>query len=77
MLNSLPLLAGAKASQGRPRALTTCVAPLVMGLSLINSYRRAYELTFLIQGWSQSDRRRLGSAVSRFQAVQQASTMAR
>ena len=41
------------------------------------SYRRAYELTFLIQGWSQSERRRPGSATSRFQASQQASTMAR
>jgi sarcosine oxidase len=40
-------------------------------------YRRAYELTFLIQGWSQRERRRPGSATSRFQAVQQASTTAR
>jgi NitT/TauT family transport system substrate-binding protein len=39
-------------------------------------YRRSYELTFLIQGWSQSERSRPDSATSRFQAVQQASTMA-
>ena len=43
----------------------------------IPSYQRAYELTFLIHGWSQRERRRPGSATSRFQAVQQASTMAR
>ena len=41
------------------------------------SYRRAYEVTFLIQGWSHSERRRSGSATSRFQAAQQASTRAR
>jgi putative transposase len=41
------------------------------------SYRRAYELTFVIQGWLQSERIRPGSATRRLQAVQQASTMAR
>jgi hypothetical protein len=40
-------------------------------------YHRVYELTFLIQGWLHSERRRPGSATSRFQASQQASTMAR
>jgi parallel beta-helix repeat protein len=40
-------------------------------------YRRSYELTFRIQGWSQSERSRPGSATSRFHAAQQASTMAR
>jgi len=40
------------------------------------SYHRAYELTFLIQGWLHNERRRSGAATSRFQASQQASTMA-
>ena len=41
------------------------------------SYRRAHELTFWSQGWSHRERRRPGSATRRFQAAQQASTMAR
>ena len=40
-------------------------------------YRRAYEVTLLIQGWSQRERRRPGSATSRFRAAQQASATAR
>jgi hypothetical protein len=40
-------------------------------------YQRAYELTFVVQGWMQSERIRPGSATRRLQAVQQASTMAR
>ena len=40
-------------------------------------YHRAYEVAFVIQGWSHSERSRTGSATSRFQASQQASTMAR
>ena len=73
----------------RPAALTYDLILLdcspSLGLLTINAlaaanhvlYRRAYELTFLIHGWSQSERMRSGSATSRFQAMQQASTMAR
>ncbi len=66
--------------QGDPLGLGTAEVELLLGGGLVvvavrvDLYRRAYEVTFMIQGNAVRERRRSG--VSAFHASQQASTMA-
>ena len=68
----------ARPARGRPRPSPSSLpSSSTLPAEVIRLYRRAYEVTFLIHAWPQRERTRPGSATSRFQAAQQASTMAR